>query len=176
MKNILNIIRISRPLYHLIAAIAFLILTSSILDLIAPILSKYIVDEIVSQIKTGQGNLQRLVLLVVLSFVSGFAGIVLGGVSERLGDHFAGKLRKFLTEKFYDKVLTFPQSYFDSNISGKIVHQLNRAIFTIQNFINGSTNFMLPTFLQSIFTIIVLAYYNIPIAIFVAALSPIYLS
>src|SRR3989338_386949 len=176
MKNILKIIRISKPLHKIAAIIALLIVAMSALELIPPILSKFIVDEIVLQLQTGSGNLQKLIFLVLLTFIVSLTSEIIGTASERLGDHFAGRLRKFLTEKFYDKVLTFPQSYFDSNISGKIVHQLNRAIFTIQTFINGSTNFILPTFLQSIFTIAILAYYNLPIAAFVTILFPIYLA
>lgn len=176
MKNIWKVIKISKPLHHLVWAIGALILTSSAIDLIPPILSKFIVDEIVKQVQSQTGDVKRLVSLIVISFILSIVAQILTTASERLGDHFSGRLRKFLTEKFYDKVLHLPQAYFDGEISGKIFNQLNRGIFTIQNFINGSTNFMLPTFLQSIFTIGVLAYYSLPIAAFVAALFPIYLA
>ena len=176
MKNIWKIIKISKPLHGLVSVIAVLIMVTAVLDLIPPILSKFIVDEIVKKIQGQNGSLDRLIFLLALSFVLAFSSTILTTANNRLGDHFAGKLRKFLTEKFYDKVLSLPQTYFDSEISGKIVNQLNRAIQTIQNFINGSTNFILPTFLQSIFTIAILAYYNLPIAFFVFILFPIYLS
>ena len=176
MKNILKIIKISKPLHSIAAIIAVLIVASSIIELIPPILSKFIVDEILIQIKSQTGNFQKLIFLILLSFLLSLISQVLTTASERLGDYFAGRLRKFLTEKFYEKVLTLPQTYFDGEISGKIVNQLNRAIFTIQTFINGSTNFILPMFLQSVFTIAVLAYYNIPIAVFVFILFPIYMT
>lgn len=175
MKNIVNIIRISKPLHHLVFILAGLILLSSLLALVAPILSKFIVDDIVAQIQHKGGDMQRLIILIVLAFVTNFASLVITTISNRLGDHFAGRLRQFLTEKFYDKVLTLPQAYFDSEISGKIVSQLNRGIVSIHGFINSATNFTLPTFLQSIFTIAVLAYYSLPIAIFTFMLFPIYL-
>jgi len=176
MRNIIKIIKISKPLHHIVFLLGALIISTSILELIPPILSKFIVDEIVAQTQTQTGNIQKLISLILLTFVLSLIGQILTTATERLGDHFAGRLRKFLTEKFYDKVLTLPQSYFDGETSGKIVNQLNRAIYTIQNFINGATNFMLPTFLQSIFTIVVLAYYSIPIALFVTLLFPIYLT
>src|SRR3989344_4909213 len=159
MRNIIKIIKISKPLHHIVFLLGALIISTSILELIPPILSKFIVDEIVAQTQTQTGNIQKLISLILLTFVLSLIGQILTTATERLGDHFAGRLRKFLTEKFYDKVLTLPQSYFDGETSGKIVNQLNRAIYTIQNFINDATNFMLPTFLQSIFTIVVLAYY-----------------
>lgn len=176
MENIIKIIKISKPLHKLVLLVAFLILSSALLELIPPILSKFIVDNIVSQLNNQGGSLNQLVFLIGLSFIVALLGQILSTFSERLGDHFAGKLGKFLTETFYNKVLTLPQSYFDGELSGKIVNQLNRAIFSIQNFINGATNFILPTFLQSLFTIIVLAYFSLPIAFFVFILFPIYLS
>lgn len=176
MQNILKIIKISKPLHGIAATIALLIVASSIIELIPPIISKFIVDEILAQIQNQTGNFQKLIFLILLSFLLSLISQVITTASERLGDHFAGHLRKFLTEKFYEKVLTLPQTYFDSEISGKIVNQLNRAIFTIQTFINGSTNFILPMLLQSVFTIAVLAYYNIPIAAFVFILFPIYMT
>lgn len=176
MKNIFKIIKIARPLYGLVAIISVLILISSALQLATPILSKFIVDDIVVRVQGEDGSLQRLIFLVVLAFLLNFIGIAITSVSNRLGDHFAGRLRKFLTEKFYAKVLTLPQSYFDSQVSGKIVNQLNRGIHTTYQFLNGLSNFILPTFLQSIFTIVVLAYYDIPIALITLSLFPIYLA
>lgn len=176
MKNIFRVIKISKPLHPIAATIGVLILASSSINLIPPIISKFIVDEIVKQVQTQNGDVQRLITLIIFAFALSVASQILTTTSERLGDHFAGKLRKFLTEKFYDKVLRLPQSYFDGEISGKIFNQLNRGIFTIQNFINGSTNFMLPTFLQSIFTIAVLAFYSLQIALLVTILFPIYLA
>ncbi len=175
MKNIGNIIRISKPLHHLVIILGVLILSSSAIALIAPILSKSIVDQIVAQIQHKGGDINQLLLLIFAAFGANLLSLILNTVSDRIGDHFAGRVKQFLTEKFYDKVLTLPQSYFDSEVSGKIVNQLSRGITTIQAFLNGASNFILPTFLQSIFTIAVLAYYNIPIALFTFILFPIYL-
>lgn len=175
MKNILKIIKISKPLYHLVAILTILILASAILELIAPLLSKFIVDEIVKQISGKSGDYNFLVILIGLSFAASLFSLILTTISDRIGDHFAGRLRKFLTEKFYDKVLTLPQSYFDSEISGKIVNQLNRGIVSIQDFMNTLSNFILPALLQSIFTIIVLLNYDISVAFLVFILFPIYM-
>jgi len=176
MKNIAKIIRISKPLYNIIFVLSVLILVSAAFELVTPLLSKFIVDEIVAKMQSKGGNLNRLILMIVLTFIASIFSAVVTSVTNRLGDHFVGKLRQFLTEKFYNKVLTLPQSYFDSEISGKIVNQLNRGIASIYGFLNTATNFILPIFLQSLFTIIVLAYYNVPIAILTFLLFPIYLS
>lgn len=176
MNNIFRIIKISKPLHKLVTVLSILILLSSLLELLAPILSKYIVDDIVLNIQYKSGNITNLSLLIALSFLSSLLSLVITTLSNRLGDHTAGRFRQYLTEKFYYKVLTLPQSYFDSELSGKIVNQLNRGIQSIQDFMNTSSNFILPALLQSIFTVAVLAFYNIPIAIFMLLLFPIYMS
>ncbi len=176
MKNIARIIHISKPLHHLVMALAVLIVFSSLLSLAVPLLSKFIVDEIMNKITGGQGDLSRLTMLLAISLAVGLLSLVLTVVSERMGDHFQGRMRKFLTEKFYHKVLTLPQSYFDSEISGKILNQLNRGIGSIYGFLNTSSNFIVPTFLQSVLTVGVLAYYDVTIAVCTFILFPIYLT
>ena len=175
MKNIIKIIRISKPLYGLVALLGALIFLSSAVALAAPLLSKFVVDEILLQVQHKGGDVNKLIILILVAFGMTFVGLVLNTISDRIGDHFSGRLRQFLTEKFYSKVLTLPQSYYDSTISGKIVNQLNRGISTIYSFLNGASNFMLPTFLQSIFIVIVLFRFNVPIAFFTFILFPIYL-
>jgi ATP-binding cassette subfamily B protein len=175
MKNILKIIKISRPLHPLLGLISLLIIVYSILGLVAPILSKLIVDEIVKSTQHKNLSVNHLAFLIFISFVASIISIILSTISDRLGDYLAGRLRKFLTEKFYYKVLGLPQEFFDSAISGKIVNQLNRGIQIIQDFANTTTNFILPSLLQSIFVIAVLAYYNVAIAVFTLLLFPIYI-
>ncbi|MDA1338164.1 MAG: ABC transporter ATP-binding protein [bacterium] len=177
MKNIKQIILIAKPLYKVMYLITFLIFIGAIIQQVSPIVSKLIVDEIVSNINIGQnGNLNTLILLLAISFIVGLVDIALSSVSSRMGDHLSGELEKFLSEKFYKKVLTLPQQYFDGEISGKIVNQLSRGITSIKDFINTCTNFFFPIIFQSIFTVIVLAYYNLQVAFFIAILFPIYIA
>ncbi len=176
MKNIFKILQISKPLHSLVTLIGFLIIVTSLLALATPLISKFVVDEIMANVSGNKGNLSHLIFLIALTLVVSLLNLVFNVLTERLGDHFQGRLRKFLTEKFYDKVLTLPQSYFDTEVSGKILNQLNRGISSIYGFLNTASNFIVPTFLQSILTVGILAYYDIPIAVFTFILFPIYLS
>lgn len=175
MKNVIAILRLSKPLHKLLAILAFLIVVGTLLALVAPLLSKVIVDEVVAQVQNGNGDVNKLIQFIIIAFAASIGSIFVQSVGERIGDHFAGRLRKFLTEKFYDKAFTLPQSYYDSELSGKIVNQLVRGIATIQGFLNAATNFIIPTFLQSIIIVFVLALYDPIVAIFIAILFPIYI-
>lgn len=174
MPNILKILKLAKPLHGVVASLSFLIVVGVLLDLITPFVSKFIIDEIVIKVQGGDANIDKIITLVVVGLAISLINNLLGAVSSRKGDHLAGELERFLTDKFYYQILTLPQTYFDSELSGKIINQLARGIKSIKGFFNTATNFILPTFLQSIFIIVALFYYNIPIALLTAAIFPIY--
>ena len=174
MKNIITIVRISKPLHPIAYLLAGLIVLGAVAELTVPILSKFIVDEVVEQISAQQGDLSDLYFYIILAFVFAIVNVLITTASQRLGDHFGDALRKFLTQEFYHKILTLSQTYFDSEMSGKILNQFNRGIMSIELFSKSASNFILPIMLQSIFVVAVLLYYNIYIGLFVFALFPIY--
>lgn len=182
MKNISKIIKLAKPLHGLFGLIALLITLGALIDLSVPLLLKRAIDLLTTnKIKFHgwedmlQQPFKQVILLLVGIYLLNLATQGLSNLSSRLGDHFAGKLRKYLTETFFEKALTLSQSYYDSELSGKIVNQLNRGIQVITDFFNTATNFIVPSFLQAIFTILLLSYYNPSIAIFVTFLFPIYI-
>lgn len=175
MKNIIRILKISKPLHKLLALLSILILIVSLLELAIPFFAKAAVDEVTARLTDQGGDLNNLLLILGVGFGVTILQNILLSASNRLGDHFAGRIRKFLTEKFYSHILKLPQSYYDSEVSGKILHQLNRGIITIQDFLNTSSNFILPAFLQSIFTVIILAIYNPALGLFIGLLFPVYI-
>ncbi len=175
MPNILKIIKLSKPLHGVILSMSFLIVFGVFLDLLTPFVSKFIIDEIVLKIQGEVADTDKIIFLIVFGFVLSLTKNALDAYSSRKGDHLAGELEKFLTNKFYYQILTLPQTYFDSELSGKIINQLGRGIKSIKNFFNTATNFIIPSILQSIFIIITLAYYSVPIALLTAGIFPIYL-
>lgn len=162
-------------MHGLMLLIVFVVVISTSFDLVTPILSGQILDEVTRQIGTDARNFEPLIRLLSISFFSSCIYLITRSISQRLGDHLAGKIRKYLTEMFYEKALTLPQSYFDSEISGKVVNQLNRGIVSIQGFMNTATNYIIPTFLQGIIVIAILTYYNAALGLLMVIVFPIYL-
>ncbi len=175
MKNVINIIKLSKPLHRIILIISILILVQSILQQATPITLKFVVDELSLQISDGTGNYQRLTLLFGLILTINIVNIILNTVGQRIGDYISSRMKRYLTEVYYRKVFTLPQIYFDSEISGKMVNQLNRGIDSVTGFIGSSTNFILPGILQAIFAVCVLAYYDLTIGLLALAVFPMYI-
>src|SRR3972149_4892530 len=176
MSNIFKIIRLSKPQHKWIIVACILITIQAILQQATPITLKYVVDELSHQISSGTGNYQKLTLLFVLILTINVTGVVLNSLNQRLGDYISSRLGRYLTEIYYRKIFTLPQTYFDSEISGKIVNQLNRGIISIREFVGGATNFILPALLQAVFGILVLSYFDLGIGLLALEVFPVYIA
>jgi ATP-binding cassette, subfamily B, bacterial len=176
MNNVFKIIRLSKPQHKWIAVAVFLITIQAVLQQATPVTLKFVVDELSAQVSQGTGNYQRLIYLFALILAINLSGVILSSINQRLGDHIASRLGRHLTEIYYRKVFTLPQRYFDSEISGKMVNQLTRGINSIREFVGGATNFIAPAFLQAIFGIAVLAYFDLTIALLALAIFPLYIA
>ncbi len=175
MRNIFKIIKLSKPLHGLMLLIIVIVILGTLFEIVTPLLSGKILDEVIRQSTNQTKEFSKLFTLLALSLSSIIIYLALRSLGQRLGDHLSGKIRKFLTEIFYDKALKISQSYYDSEISGKLVNQLNRGIASIQEFANASTNFIIPTFLQSFIVIGILMYFNLYLGILMISILPIYL-
>lgn len=175
MKNIFKIITLSRPLRRHVMLLSLLVLVTSVLQQVQPFFLKFIVDNIQLQITSGQGSATKVIFLLTGMLVVNLMASVLDSLGQRYGDFISSRLRRYLTEIFYRHVFTLPQKYFDSEISGKILNQLNRGIQSIQDFLGMLTNFVLPAMFQSIFTVGILMYYSPLIGFLALAIFPIYI-
>ncbi len=176
MKSIFKIIKLSSPQHRWIALACLMITIQAVLQQATPITLKYIVDELAKQISNGGGNYQTLIYLFGLILAINLVGVFLNTINQRLGDHIASRLGRYLTEKYYRKIFTLPQKYFDSEISGKIVAQLNRGIASIREFVGGATNFIMPALLQAVFGVGVLMYFDPVIGFLALAVFPVYIA
>lgn len=171
MKNIKNIIVYARPLYKQFTISSILLILTSISAIVSPYITRIIVDSIENQTATFDSLIfWSAIMLAIMLFNS-----LVSALSNRMGDYISSRLKKHLMEGFYEKILSLPQSYFDSEISGKISNQLTRGIEVVKDFSNTSTNFIIPSVIQSVLIIAILSYENIYIGLFVLALFPIYI-
>ena len=130
MKNIGRILSLSKRFNVWFALSCLLIIIGVLINLALPIFSKLIVDQIASQISGKGGSLNNLLTYVAFFFIAGVAGNLFNSLSNRVGDHIAGKLRAYWTETFYYKIVIF---YYTSR-----AQPLESRVFTILFFIQFS--------------------------------------
>ena len=172
MKHILRIIRFTRELrgyYYLISALSILV---AAVGLVQPLLSGWAIDEL----RRGtDSNINRLVIIVVGIFVSDLASNLISNINGYYGDQMSARLYKVLGERYYKHLMTLPQSYFDQELTGKIISRLSRSVVQITNFMQMWSNNFLQFIFSTVLSLAIVAYYSIPVALLLFTLYPIFI-
>ncbi len=172
MKHILRIIKFTRELkgyYYLISALSILV---AAIGLVQPLLSGWAIDEL----RRGtDSNINRLVMIVVGIFLSDLANNLISNVNGYFGDQMSARLYKVLGERYYRHLMTLPQSYFDQELTGKIISRLSRSVVQITNFMQMWSNNFLQFIFSTVLSLAIVAYYSVPVAILLFTLYPIFI-
>ena len=175
MAPIFKIIKFTGHLWKWYVFMGFFVITVSLLSLLNPLLTKQIVDLIVSQIQGESVELSAFFLLLALIMVSDIAITVMTVIGQWTGDKLAVKLQTFLSSQFYEHLMGLDIGYFDNEITGKISNKMYRGITSITDFVQSMLNNFLPFFLTALITIVLLAHYSLVIALLLAVLFPLYI-
>lgn len=175
MKPILRILSFTKQYWLWYLCLGFFVIIISLLSLVVPLLSKYIVDLIVAQLNGDRVDFSQFYFFLALIILTDVSISTITAFSQWLGDIFTVRLQTFLSKQFYHHILHLHVGYYDNEITGKIVNKMYRGITSITEFIQNMLNNFLPFFLTAFVTIVLLAQYSLVISILLAVLFPIYI-
>ena len=175
MPPILKIFSFTRRFWLWYLVMAFFVIIVSLLSLVFPLLSKQIVDLIVSKVTGSPTNFQKLYLLLGAIIAADIVGSLLTSIGQWIGDIVAVRLQSHLSSTFYKHILGLHVGYYDNEITGKIINKMYRGITSISEFIQDAFNNFLPFFLTAFITIILLARYSLFISLLLFILFPVYI-
>jgi ATP-binding cassette subfamily B protein len=141
------------------------------MTLTLPLFSGWAIDEVR---KGADARVNFVALLALGIFVMDLASNIFSNLSGYLGDRMAYFLSKILSERYYQHLLSLPQSYFDRELTGKMISRLNRSVEEISNFMNMLSNNFLQFIFSTIFSLAVVAYYSWEVALMLFSLYPVY--
>lgn len=175
MKELWKIIRYSRELWPYYLSVGFFTILLAGMNLLQPLFTGAIIREL-QKVGTGVDvDGAKVFWLVSLVFVQDFGSTVFSNIGGYVGDVMSVKLNKLLSERYYAHLLTLPQSYYDSELTGKIVSRLNRSILQLTNFVNMIANNFLQFIFTTIFTLVVVFYFSWMVGLLLLALYPLFL-
>jgi ATP-binding cassette, subfamily B, bacterial len=173
MKHVFRILISARELWRSYAWIAVMTILLSATTLLTPLLSGWAIDEI----RLGtDARIDYLVWLAVGIFVLDLLQNIVSNINGYLGDQMAARLNLILGSRYYEHLLTLPQRYFDTELSGKIINRLNRSITQITNFMQMMSNNFLQFIFSTLFALGVVAWYSWQVAVLLFTLYPIYVA
>lgn len=175
MKQIWRIIRFTNSLKKYYIGVSIMTVLLALMSQLVPILTKAAIDNISKTAQGGTANVQLVAFLAFLIFLTDIGQTYFGNISGYWGDMLSIKLRKYLSSRYYEHLLSLPQSYFDTELTGTIINRMHRGIQDIGDFIQMFSNNFLQFIFSTFFTLAIVAYYSWPVALMLASLYPIYI-
>lgn len=172
MKHIWRIISTTRGLWGTYGVIGLSTVLLSLMTLLTPLISGWAIDEMRAGADARIGYVAWLAFAI---FVLDFLQNILSNFSGYLGDIVSARVYKTLSGNYFQHLLNLPQSYFDTEQSGKIINRLNRSIQQITNFMQMFSNNFLQFIFTTLFSLIAVAIYSWQVALLLSTLYPIYI-
>lgn len=175
MKYIWRILRFTSGLRRYYIAIGIMTILLATMSQLVPLLTKAAIDQISAGLSSGQTKVGLVAFFAFLIFLTDIGQTFFGNISGYWGDMLAIKLKQYMSNSYYEHLLSLPQRYFDTELTGTIVNRMGRGIQDIGDFIQIFSNNFLQFIFSTIFTLIIVAYYAWPVALMLFALYPIFI-
>lgn len=173
MRPIRTIFSYTDHLRGYMITIAGLAVATALLAFVPPFIIKLVTDWVVHIAQqTATFSWQQLGMYAAILVGIAVISAVIADINGYLGDQLSIRARHQLSTAYYKHLLKLPQSYYDSEISGKIINRLSRAISDVTNFLQFFSNNLLQMLLTTALTLFVLWWYSWGLALLFAVLIP----
>jgi ATP-binding cassette subfamily B protein len=174
VKQLLRIIQFTRDLWPYYAAVSgFTILLAGMSQLV-PLFTKSAVDQITKLISGGHADVKLVGIFAFLIFLTDLGSTVFSNLSGYFGDLLSIKVQRTMSERYFKHMLSLPQSYFDTALTGTIINRMSRGITQISGFMQTISNNFLQFIFSTIFTLIIVFYYSWQVGVMLGILYPIF--
>jgi ATP-binding cassette subfamily B protein len=175
MKYIWRIIKFTGSLWPYYLGISLFTIVLALVGQLQPLFTKAAIDQITHLIGGGKANVVFVALLAGLMFLTDLGQTILSNIGGYLGDILSAKLRQALSSRYYQHILSLPQHYFDTELSGKIINRMSRGINQISDFVQMFSNNFMQFIFSTIFSLLIVAHYSWQVALMLLLLYPVFI-
>ncbi|WP_040158329.1 ABC transporter ATP-binding protein [Nigerium massiliense] len=174
MRSLGRIVAAARELwpYYLGITLAAVVVAGT--SLLTPFIISAATDEVVAQAQGHGRGLQTLVWLAVGVLAAELCNSVFTNVGGYLGDCMAVRLRSILSSRYFAKMLSLPQRYFDSQLTGTVINRLQRSITETTQFLQMFSNGFFPMVITLVATLVITASYSWVISLLLVIIYPVF--
>jgi ATP-binding cassette subfamily B protein len=174
VKDLTRVIRFTKKLWRYYVLVSVFTILLAIMSQLQPLFTKAVIDQVTKLLSGGKPDIKVVAFLAVAMFLTDWAQTWFNNIGGYYGDILTAKLRTYMSERYYEHILSLPQSYFDSELSGEIINRMTRGINQIADFVQTVSNNFLQFIFGTVFSLIIVAYYSWQVAIMLLALYPIF--
>ena len=178
MDSITRIVRSASALWPYYLGVLLTATVSAILALTSPFIVRGATNTIVDAVQGGTDSgdaLRKVLIFAAFLFLADAANSVFKNIGGYIGDVMVSRLRQILSTRYFAKLLSLPQGYYDNQVTGTIIARLDRSIMFITMFVQSFANNFFSTLIQVAAVLAITAWYYWPLAVLLAALFPVYM-
>lgn len=175
MKSLIDILKYTHGLTWLATGIVVASILVALTGIAIPFVVSSATDMMVVIVGGEQIDMYKPILLAGLLLLFDVANILIRNYGGYLGDIMAARLKEQLSVVYYKHLLSLPQSYYDTELTGTIINRLNRAITELGNFLNMFANNFFQMLLTIIITVIIVLQYSWILAMLVVVMYPLFM-
>ena len=177
MRSLLRLLTSTRELTPYYLGIVLSSVAITLTALLVPFIVKTATDRVVEVVRSGghtDADVRAILLLAVALLATDLTNTLLSNVGGYWGDVTAVRMRRILSSRYYAKLLSLPQRYFDRELTGTVINRLSRNISETTQFLNGFANTFLPMLLTTAAVLVVSAWYSWWLALLLLIVFPLY--
>ena len=178
MKSVIGIIRNVTALWPFYVGVIIASLVTAALNLVNPFIMRDATDTIISVVSDDQALAQantRIIWLTVAILAVGLLNTAVRNIGGYIGDVMAARMRQILSTRYYAQLLSLPQRYFDTQVTGTIIARLDRSITSITQFLQAFSNNFFPMLLTVAAVLVITAVYYWPLTVLLAIIFPLHM-
>lgn len=142
---------------------------------VQPLLIRDAIDEVTKLIQGGKADVGWVAWLAVFIFLAGLGQTIFSNIGGYIGDILSARLKKLMSQRYFEHLLKLPQGYFDGELTGKILNRLNRGLDQIANYIRALSNNFLQFIFSSILSFIVIFIFSWQVGLMLLLLYPVFI-
>jgi ATP-binding cassette subfamily B protein len=175
VKDIWRIIKFTRQLWPYYAAVSGFTILLAAMSQLQPLFTKTAIDQVSHLLSGGHADVKLVALMAILIFVTDFGQTIFSNIGGYLGDILSAKVQRYMSERYFEHLLTLPQAYYDNELTGTIINRMSRGITQITQFMNMLSNNFLQFIFSTVFSLAIVFYFSWQVGLMLSLLYPVFI-
>ena len=180
MQYLARILGTTKVLWPFYVGIVVSSIGTAIAALVSPFLIRNATDAIVDAVGAGDPDtvaraVTTIIWLSIGLLVADLVQTIVHNIGGYLGDVMTARMREILSTRYFAKLLSLPQRYFDDQVTGTIIARLERSITNVTQFLQSFSNNFFPMLLTVFAVLGITGWHYWPLALLLAAVFPTYM-
>ncbi|MFC3849967.1 ABC transporter ATP-binding protein [Corynebacterium hansenii] len=180
MHYLARILGTTKVLWPFYVGIIVSSIATAIAALVSPFLIRDATDTIVDAVGAGDPDTisraaTAIIWLGIGLLVADLVQTIVHNIGGYLGDVMTARMREILSTRYFAKLLSLPQRYFDDQVTGTIIARLERSITNVTQFLQSFSNNFFPMLLTVFAVLGITGWHYWPLALLLALVFPTYM-